>query len=102
MHLVREVFICPHCRAPLETNVGRAYNEGVVVFGLLMCAWIAVAILNRIEWLAAGSSIAFIVAFYIGHLWYRKRLNVKVDAKAVNPNSALNPDVLKRAGYFKR
>lgn len=92
MHLVKDTFSCPHCKNTLQTNAGRAYHEGFVVFIVLLFAWFCWVIFVGSEFPNLGSTIAFVVAFYSGHLWYRRRLIVRVKVMQNNLNSQFDND----------
>jgi hypothetical protein len=78
MHLVRQAFKCPHCLISLKTNINSAFNKGLFAFLLIFGASVLLAWLIRPNFIGIGSSIAFIIAFYGGHFWYRQSLKLCV------------------------
>ena len=67
---------CPACGVALDSNVERAFREGVAVFGAGMLLWVFWALGQGRELWDNGSVLVFILAFYLGHFWYRLRVTI--------------------------
>jgi len=92
MHLVKEAFACPHCGGRLTTNIGRAYTEGVAIFMALMLAWFVAVILLGGTPFSPVTSLAFVVAFYLGHFMYRCRIKVILESLPIDSDTSGQTD----------
>lgn len=75
-HLLKSRCSCPGCGVALVSNVERAWREGVAVFGAGMLLWLVWALGQGRELWDNGSVMVFILAFYLGHFWYRLRVTI--------------------------
>ena len=75
-HLLKPRCSCPACGVTLVSNVQRALREGVALFGAALLLWLLWALGQGREWWGDGGMIALILAFYLGHFWYRLRVTI--------------------------
>lgn len=68
---------CPACGVALVSNVECAFREGVAVFVVALLLWLIWGLSQHRELWDSGSVLVFILAFYLGHFWYRLRVTIR-------------------------
>ena len=64
----------------LVSNVVRAFREGLALFAAVLLLWLGWRLAEGRSPLDNAGVLAFVLAFYLGHGWYRLRVRIRAAA----------------------